>query len=376
MASTYIKAGAHPPSLAREWGDVDPVKDPRWARHWHALAPFFSEKGYTLFAARTHGLYSIPRSPPPPASAPDPFGLYESRENGHQPKFPPLKLLYAAQDRCGRYVVIKLVSKGKEDSNELQILRLLQSEPLWSDPSNATIRILEFLEYDDLRFAVMPFCDDSLAYPFINISEYLDFTEQVLRSLSFLHRHLIAHQAAALIGDIAHENFLINYLGAIPKTETWDLSARIPRCIKTMPAPEFRSTFPVTYWLADFDSSVSFSPQTSARERLATPFQIDREQAAPEQTLGSNHTKYDPFAADVYQAARLLYALFQDIVPQVPGFLELLQDMSSYNAPSRIPMAEALDRFLTLRRDLPDERCSKACEIELRGYPPIPRKAV
>ena len=73
-----------------------------------------------------------------------------------------------------------MIAKGEEGHAELQILRVLNSEPLRSDPSNSTIRVIEFLTYDDWHFAVMPFCDLFDVSPFLTASECLEFAEQAL----------------------------------------------------------------------------------------------------------------------------------------------------------------------------------------------------
>lgn len=80
-----------------------------------------------------------------------------------------------------RDVVIKVVAKGKEGAHELGILRKLNTEPLRSDPSNATVPVLEFLEVGDWTFAVMPYCDPCEQPPILHASECLEFTEQILK---------------------------------------------------------------------------------------------------------------------------------------------------------------------------------------------------
>lgn len=79
-----------------------------------------------------------------------------------------------------RDVIIKVVAKGHEGLRELKILELLNVEPLKSDPSNATVPIVELLHYHDWHFVVMPFCDGSDEKPFLNAMECLEFAEQVL----------------------------------------------------------------------------------------------------------------------------------------------------------------------------------------------------
>ena len=82
--------------------------------------------------------------------------------------------------RKNRDVVIKVIAKGDEGHNELEILQHLNSEPLRSDPDNSTVPVLEFLSFHDWQFAVMPFYDDCDASPFLSALECLDFMEQLL----------------------------------------------------------------------------------------------------------------------------------------------------------------------------------------------------
>lgn len=192
--------------------------------------------------------------------------------------------------RKNRDVVIKLVAHGDEGLNELKILHLLNSEPLRSDPANSTVQVLEFLSFSDWQFVVMPFydgCDESL---FLRASECLDFAEQVLSTLAFLHRNHIAHL------DITHENIVMNHHGKVPGDPFNNI----------WPPPEFRSTFPVRYYLMDFGCSVHLPPSLPPRDRLIEPFKIAREQCPGEMSVS---TKYDPFAADIYVVARVFYSL-------------------------------------------------------------------
>ena|SRR3984957_6551252 len=164
---------------------------------------------------------------------------------------------------------------------------------------------------------------------------------------------------------------------------------RVP--LEAWPPPEFRSTFPVKYFFIDFGCSVRFPSTSDPCERLVKPFKITRVQRAPE-TDGP--TKYDPFAADVFALAHVFYACFKVwlspryravfmdifickiIVPDIPGFLELLQDMSSYNPSSRISAMVALDQLRTMRPHIPPETLSQVREIQFEGYFQIPRSPV
>ncbi|OBZ65850.1 hypothetical protein A0H81_14090 [Grifola frondosa] len=220
------------PSSLRSWRDIDAFKDPEWWQPWELLRPFFKERGYDLYRHRDGGLVSISNGTASPDL--DSFGLYGIRTEEFYSYFGRVSAVYfGLQNFCRSYmlvcstlgcwsmnrdVVIKLVPKGSEGLREFEILRLLSSEPLRSDPANATVPALEFIEYDDCRFVVMPYCDGCDDDPFLNQSEYLDFAEQLLtvrRSiflfytltttphcvLSFLH----ANRFAQL--DISFEKF-------------------------------------------------------------------------------------------------------------------------------------------------------------------------
>jgi hypothetical protein len=102
----------------------------------------------------------------------------------------------------------------------------------------------------------------------------------------------------------------MNHHGKIPKNPF----------IKVWPPPEFRATFPVQYYLMDFGCSVHFTPSSRLHDGLVKPFAITREQRAPE-TCGS--AKFDPFAADMYAAARVFYALFQVRMSFLYGVFDL-----------------------------------------------------
>ena len=85
--------------------------------------------------------------------------------------------------------MIKVISNGTEGNSELHILKLFNSSPLRSDARNATVPVLEYLEFGGWTFAVMPYCDESEQPPIRNADEALECTEQILavRRLSAEH---------------------------------------------------------------------------------------------------------------------------------------------------------------------------------------------
>lgn len=76
--------------------------------------------------------------------------------------------------------MIKLLSKGNDGQRELFLVQLLSSMPLRSNPDNAVMPRIEMLQLEDLHFVVMPHCDSSSGYPFLNAREFFEFSIQIL----------------------------------------------------------------------------------------------------------------------------------------------------------------------------------------------------
>ncbi|ETW78624.1 hypothetical protein HETIRDRAFT_419877 [Heterobasidion irregulare TC 32-1] len=352
------------PASLRAWRDITPIDEPRWQQPWEALSSFFVAAGYQRFRAHSSHSMTYPDESLPPYPALDSFGLYGDRSE-LKSRFFPFSQVVAARDRENRDVVIKVVSKGDEGRRELEILQLLNSEPLRSDPANATVPVLEFLEFHDWHFVVMPFCDQCDELPFLNVSEGFDFADQILAGLTFLHENRIAHL------DISCDNILINHHGTVPQTKTWTTPSE--PIYKIWPPPEWRSTFPARYLFMDFGYSQYFEKDMSLDKCRAEPFPQGRKHRAPEMRRATN---YNPFAADVYATARTLYGWLKDAADETPSLLILLRDMTSQN-PSRRPTAKmALERFRALRSTIPDEKLLEVHELELINYSLVPRSFI
>jgi hypothetical protein len=157
--------------------------------------------------------------------------------------------------------------------------------------------------------------------------------------------------------------------------------------------PEFRSTFPVRYSFIDFGNSAYFLPGLRRSQCRIAPSKSGRPHRAPEV---NGRFKHDPFAADVFQTAIFFYSYFgvrasiciqhvseiyliilfyfqRTICPEVPGLLEILQDMSSIYPPDRIPMAVAARRFRGLYNTLPPHEVLPRHMIDPGRYCWIPR---
>lgn len=92
----------------------------------------------------------------------------------------------------GTDVFVRVVSKGKEPSRQLKVLRYLADPELSSNAQNHAIPVLQELTYEDWTFVAMPRYEDAPVarpYPrqrqwFTTVAELLDFTVQVLEVLN------------------------------------------------------------------------------------------------------------------------------------------------------------------------------------------------
>jgi hypothetical protein len=72
-------------------------------------------------------------------------------------------------------------------SNELAVLKYLNSDELRADEANATVPVLEFIEYGVWTFAVTPHWTDSTSPEFTNIGEVCDWALQFIKVSDYLN---------------------------------------------------------------------------------------------------------------------------------------------------------------------------------------------
>jgi len=95
----------------------------------------------------------------------------------------------------------------------------------------------------------------------------------------------------------------MNHHGKVPDRFVKEES----QIFKVQPVPEFRSTFPIKYYLIDFGYSVRVPGGVNPDKFLIEARRTCRRNPVPE-TVGIG--MFNPFAADVYQAAQLFYSWF------------------------------------------------------------------
>jgi len=239
----------------------------------------------------------------------------------------------------GRVVCIKQVGRNEE---EVRIARMLGSDESRPDPKNHCISVIEVIddpEDDTKSYLVMPFLRSADNPPFDFVKEIIDFVDQILEGLVYLHEKGVAHR------DCVMHNIMM------------DADAMYPdgfHPVKTMHKRDFsgwatyipRSVAGVRYYFADFGISVHIPEEET--DRLVTG-QLGRDQDPPEL---ARHTPYDPFKLDIFIIGNMFKKEFQDKYTNVQFLGPLILWMTDME-PDRRPTAEAaLREWSELRKSI------------------------
>ncbi|KAI0800216.1 kinase-like domain-containing protein [Fomes fomentarius] len=234
-----------------------------------------------------------------------------------------------AQDNA--LVVVKSVRKGSE---EIDIAQFFASS---CEPDNHCISILDVIP-DPLNpewcFITMPFlraCNDP---DFEHIGEVVDFVDQTLEGLAFMHRHRVAHR------DISVPNIMMDARPLYPdgyhpvhQNYTRDALYRV--------SPLSRLQNPVRYYFIDFGLSTRFPPDASSY----VVGEIGRDTDVPEL---SDHVPYDAFKVDIFSMGNVYHKEFEQKFKDTE-FLVPLIDTMKHEAPSMRP---SIDQTIAHWKDL------------------------
>ncbi|OCH90630.1 hypothetical protein OBBRIDRAFT_825818 [Obba rivulosa] len=236
-------------------------------------------------------------------------------------------------------VYIKRVKTGDLES---KLATYLSSEALRSDPRNHCIPILELFEDPDdptISYMVMPFLRPIHEPPFELVNEVVDFIEQILEGLVFLHDHGVAHR------DCAPKNLMMAADAMYPLGFHPILSRRLPDGKTTAPYLP-RSAVGVKYYYIDFGISAYIPPDK--RPKLVTGF-LGRDREVPEL---SATIPYDPFKVDIFIIGNVLRKVFHDAFSNLGFLLPLIDHMTQTDPTNRPTAEEALREWETIKSHL------------------------
>jgi len=231
------------------------------------------------------------------------------------------------------------IKRMKTDCNEVKIATFLTSGAISQDPRNHCVPILDvFQDSDDstLTYVVMPFLRGMDSPPFSLVVEVMDFIDQILEGLVFLHEVGVAHR------DCSRKNILMDGNAMFP-------SGFHP--VRDMALPDYsdrapyylRSEVPVKYYYVDFGISVFIPPDHHPKLALGAD---GRDREVPELSL---EVPYDPFKVDIFIIGNVFRRELQDKYSNL-GFLSPLIDNMTQNNPDERPDAqEALVQWRRIR---------------------------
>ncbi|EMD34377.1 hypothetical protein CERSUDRAFT_117250 [Gelatoporia subvermispora B] len=233
-------------------------------------------------------------------------------------------------------VYIKRMKTGCE---EMRALSYLSSDEFSRDPRNHCVRVLEILKDPDdpnLSYVVMPFLRPMDSPPFAIVSEVIDFVDQILEGLVFLHEAGVAHR------DCARKNILMDGNAMFPSGFHPIRDLALPDYSSDAPCYP-RSEVPVRYYYVDFGISVYIPPDRHPKLSVGAD---GRDQEVPELSVD---VPYNPFKVDIFIIGNLFRREFHDKFSNVDFLSPLIACMIQTDPAQRPDAREALLRWQQIR---------------------------
>ncbi|KAH9483630.1 hypothetical protein JR316_0003100 [Psilocybe cubensis] len=290
---------------------------------WLFLLPFFASRGYTMYQRDpdSFGDLNPPHSPPSTKTTMYPYARQVPSRNLNPRKAWSIRI-WAARDSLGRDVIIKVVSEVEKESNELKVLKLLNSKKLRADPANHTIHAIEYITFDRFIFVVMPRWDSSILPEFDNVSELLSYAKTVFENIGM--------------------NVVLESSETIRRT-----GLRDPK--------------EVQYALFDFGGSMIFPDDTVIEEARISRRDLNFHlHGVPPNSVTY---PYNPFRMDVAFMGTCLQTYVRHLehkIPELGPFFDLLVDA---NDPNQLSASQAFARFTDICNSLNSEVTNAPVEL-------------
>jgi len=261
-------------------------------------------------------------------------GTYWRRAEDSAPL--PLRLLLVDATRIadGKLVYIKQVQTNDRESRIALMLSYSQ------DPSNHSVPILDTFvddQDDSISYFVMPFLRLVDELPFFAIEEVLDFTDQILEGLVFMHSKGVAHR------DCSAKNIMMDATDMHPRG-FHPIRSGYLHDVSTPATVIPRLMVGIKYYFIDYGISSYFPPESQAR----LVFGVDgRDQDVPEL---SDEVPYDPFKVDIFTIGHVLRQLVRDSYSNCDFFVPLIESMMQHNPADRPSAEQALQHWRSIRR--------------------------
>ncbi|KIP07951.1 hypothetical protein PHLGIDRAFT_404324 [Phlebiopsis gigantea 11061_1 CR5-6] len=241
---------------------------------------------------------------------------------------PRPQVIDAVRIADGSLVSIKRAETGSED---ITLAQMLHSDALKDDPRNHSVPVLDVIPDTDepsITYLVMPFLRLMDDPPFETVGEVVDFIDQILDGLVFMHEHGVAHR------DCSLKNIMMDASHLYPKGFHPVSIDSLPDVSKLAPHIPRRQAS-VKYYFIDFGLSVHVPDDAS--NKLVTG-RLGRDRDPPE--LHSD-APYDPFKLDIFIIGNTLRNEFQKQYSNLDFLLPLIKSMLGTHSDSRPSAVEA-----------------------------------
>jgi len=323
------------------WGLTDIEK------RWVEVQPFLLTRGYQLRPRYRQGWqpsWSEGASLAEIVSAEDYIKLHPSGD-----------VLDAVRISDAKDVVIKCTPSN---TTEVAIGQFFSSPALAADPANHCVPILDTFpdpRDSDFVFIVMPVLRRWHDPQFRTIGEFLDFVDQLLEGLDFMHAHHVAHR------DVASSNIMMDATAMYPEGFHPHAQYRAKGQGEPQDATALtRTQAPPKYYLIDFGISTQFTDEETRFSVLGN----EGRTRAPELSL---KVPYDPFKVDVFGMGVFLVDAAENL-RGIEFLLPLGGSMAQDNPQSRPTARKALHRFRELRQELPHRISSQLLFHRNEGF--------
>ncbi|KAI0054727.1 hypothetical protein BV25DRAFT_1895581 [Artomyces pyxidatus] len=249
-------------------------------------------------------------------------------------------LVDATRMSDGKAVYIKRVCTGDQEST---IAKMLYGEPLRRDGRNHSVPILDEFQDDQdesISYMVMPLLRLIYDPPFAAVGEIVDFADQILQGLVFMHEQGVAHR------DCSAKNLMMDADAMYPRGFHPVRTRFLPNGVNiAFYTRRPRLLAGVKYYFVDYGISSHILPD---QPRLALGLE-GRDEEVPEL---SEIEPYDPFKVDIYTIGNVFRRNFYDKFSNVE-FLRPIIDSMVQDDPARRPTAEeALAQWQSIRRNV------------------------
>ncbi|KIK69344.1 hypothetical protein GYMLUDRAFT_131236, partial [Collybiopsis luxurians FD-317 M1] len=255
-------------------------------------------------------------------------------------------------DSKTQVVFKKIVSRAGQHSHEAEMASVVSSLEWRTDPMNHCVQLREILtvpqkihgENSQVQLLVMPFLTRWNRPIFKTVGEVVDFFQQTIEGLYFLHSKEIAHN------DIKFDNIMMD------STNLYDqpvhpASPGMKRDWSGRAVPHDRTQRSVKYYYIDFAMTERYTDQQPRR-----PTWYGGDRTVPEFQRGDEDC--DPFAVDVYRLGNVYRESitegsdFDKKYRGVEFMSELIQRMTAEDTQQRPTMEQVRSDFLALLKGL------------------------